>query len=111
MISSKENTETSLKFKLDRIKNEKNDEIARLKEALAAIKQELAESNLKNDEKSINSRTELVAETESRVLHLRKIASDIEATLSEEIKNLNEIIAKKDAEITFLLECDKKQIE
>jgi hypothetical protein len=65
---------------------------------------------LKNDEKSINSRTDLIAETEARVLHLRKLASDIESTLLEEIQNLNETVAKKDAEITFLLQCDKQQI-
>lgn len=52
-----------------------------------------------------------MTETENRVAHLRKLASDIESTLLEEIKNLNEVIAKKDGEIAFLLDCDKRQIE
>ncbi len=42
---------------------------------------------------------------------MRSLASGIEATLLEEIGNLNEVISKKDAEIAFLIECDRKQIE
>lgn len=58
---------------------------------------------MKNDERAVHNRTLLVTETENRVAHLRQLASDVESTLLEEIKNLNEVIAKKDAEIAFLL--------
>ena len=39
LISSKEVSEDSLKYKLDRMKGEKNDEIERLKKGLAALKE------------------------------------------------------------------------
>jgi len=53
----------------------------------------------------------LIQETEDRVLHLRNLSSETEATLLEEIKSLNETLRSKDAEITLLLKVDKEQIE
>ena len=59
----------------------------------------------------VNQRTLLIEQTESRVSQVRQLTLDIEATLLEEINNLNETIAKKDSEIAFLLASDKRQIE
>lgn len=42
---------------------------------------------------------------------MRKLTLDIENALLEEIRNLNETVHKKDKEINYLLEFDKKQIE
>ena len=53
----------------------------------------------------------MIQETEDRVLHLRNLSSETEATLLEEIKSLNETLRSKDAEITLLLKVDKEQIE
>jgi len=100
-----------LRYKLDKIKNEKNDEINRLKANLSALKNELSASNLKNDEKLVADRNQLVEETENRIVHVRKLTLDIENALLEEIRNLNETVQKKDKEINYLLEFDKKQIE
>ena len=100
-----------MRYKLDKIKNEKNDEINRLKANLSALKNELSASNLKNDEKLVADRNQLVEETENRIVHVRKLTLDIENALLEEIRNLNEIVQKKDKEINYLLEFDKKQIE
>jgi regulator of replication initiation timing len=36
---------------------------------------------------------------------------DIENTLLEEVRNLSETVTKKDAEISYLIECDRKQIQ
>lgn len=100
-----------MRYKLDKIKNEKNDEINRLKANLSALKNELSASNLKNDEKLVADRNQLVEETENRIVHVRKLTLDIENALLEEIRNLNETVQKKDKEINYLLEFDKKQIE
>ena len=100
-----------MRYKLDKIKNEKNDEINRLKTNLSALKNELSASNLKNDEKLVADRNQLVEETENRIVHVRKLTLDIENALLEEIRNLNETVQKKDKEINYLLEFDKKQIE
>lgn len=100
-----------MRYKLDKIKNEKNDEIDRLKANLSALKNELSASNLKNDEKLVADRNQLVEETENRIVHVRKLTLDIENALLEEIRNLNETVQKKDKEINYLLEFDKKQIE
>ena len=59
-IASRENTEKSLKFKLDKIKGEKNDEINRLKEALAQLKEEFSQTTMKNDEKLAAQRALLI---------------------------------------------------
>lgn len=77
LISSKENTEKSLKFKLEKIKSEKNDEINRLKEALGAIKMELSTANQQNDERVTNQRTQLIEQTEDRISHVRQLTLDI----------------------------------
>ena len=41
---------------------------------------------------------------------MRRLAQLIEQTLVEEINNLNETLRKKNDEINFLTECDKKQL-
>ena len=110
VISNKEIAEDSLRYKLDKIKNEKNDEINRLKANLSALKNELSANNIKNDEKLVAHRNQLVEETENRIVHVRKLTLDIENALLEEIRNLNETVEKKDKEINYLLESDKKQI-
>lgn len=111
LISSKEIVESSLKFKIDKIKTEKNEEISRLKELLSSLKAELSSTNLRNEEKKASIRTSLIEETESRIAHVRNLAQDIENTLLEEIRNLNETVTKKDAEIRFLLDVDLRQIK
>lgn len=50
-------------------------------------------------------------DTEERIAAVRTLTLNIENTLLEEIRNLNEIIAKKDAEIAFLIEADKRQLQ
>ena len=42
---------------------------------------------------------------------MRKLANLVEDTLMEEIKDLNETLTKKNEEINFLIECDKRQLE
>ena len=110
VISNKEIAEDALKYKLEKIKAEKNEEIGRLKDNLAALKDQLSSANLHNDSKLVSARTNLVEETDDRIAHVRKLSLDIENTLMEEIRNLNETVAKKDAEIAYLLRCDKDQI-
>lgn len=75
------------------------------------LKEELSRSNLKNDDKVLNQRIQLVQDTEERIAAVRTLTLNIENTLLEEIRNLNEIIAKKDAEIAFLIEADKRQLQ
>ena len=70
-----------MRYKLDKIKDEKNDEIDRLKANLSALKNELSASNLKNDEKLVADRNQLVEETENRIVHVRKLTLDIENAL------------------------------
>lgn len=60
VISSKETAEDGLKFKLGRIKQEKDDEIKRLKESLSALRAQLSEASLKNDDKLVQNRSRLV---------------------------------------------------
>lgn len=61
------------------------------------LKTEISQNNQKNDQKVINHRTQLIEETQSRLSNVRSLTLDIENTLIEQIKNLNEIVAKKDA--------------
>lgn len=61
------------------------------------LKTELSQNNQKNDQRVINHRTQLIEETQSRLSNVRSLTLDIENTLIEQIKNLNEIVAKKDA--------------
>ena len=110
VISNKEIAEDALKYKLDKIKTEKNDEIKRLKENLAALKEQLSNANIQNDEKLVKARDLLVEETDNRIVHVRKLTLDVENSLLEEIKNLNETVEKKDAEIAYLLNCDRNEI-
>ena len=66
---------------------------------------------MRNDGELVNQRTQFINETENRIVHVRKLTLDIENTLLEEIRNLNETISKKDAEIAYLLKCDKEEIQ
>ena len=81
LISNKEVSEDSLKYKLDKMKGEKNDEIERLKKGLAALKDQLSQANLKNDGELVKQRTDFINETENRIVHVRKLTLDIENTL------------------------------
>ena len=72
---------------------------------------ELSTASQQNDERVSKQRTELIEQTENRISHVRQLTLDIENTLIEEINNLNETVAKKDAEIAFLITADKRQIE
>lgn len=93
------------------IKSEKNSEIARLKELVSSLKDELGTTHVENEEASREARGQLIGETESRIGNVRRLAQLIEDTLQEEINNLNTTLSKKNDEIAFLLECDKKQLE
>lgn len=42
--------------------------------------------------------------------NVRRLGQLIEETLVEEINNLNETLRKKNEEIAFLIECDRKQL-
>lgn len=110
-ISLKEVTEGSLAAKLEHIKNEKNSEIARLKELVSSLKDELGTTHVETEEAARAARAQLIEETESRVGNVRRLAQLIEDTLLEEINNLNAALTKKNDEIAFLLECDKRQLE
>ena len=49
-----------MKFKLDRIKDEKNEEINRLKTNLTELKKECSNASQRNDERVINQRSQLI---------------------------------------------------
>jgi len=53
----------------------------------------------------------LITETENRIGNVRQLGQLIEETLLEEVNNLNETLRKKNQEINFLIECDKRQLE
>lgn len=103
--------ESALAAKLEHIKGEKNSEIARLKELVSSLRDELGETHVQSEEAARQSRSQLISETESRIGNVRRLAQLIEDTLHEEISNLNKALTKKSEEIDFLLECDKKQLE
>ena len=68
-----------------------------MKEALAELKKEFTQANMNNDDKLASQRAQLIESTESRIAHVRDLTQDIENTLMEEIKNLNETVARKDS--------------
>ena len=109
-IAHKEVAESSLAAKLEHIKGEKNAEIARLKELVSSLKDELGSTNVSNEEAARQARSQLISETEGRVGNLRRLAQLIEDTLQAEIVSLNATLAKKNEEIAFLLESDKRQL-
>ena len=110
-ISHKEVSEGSLAAKLEHIKGEKNSEIARLKELVSSLKEELGSSHVESEEAARQARSQLISETEGRIGNVRRLAQLIEETLQAEIVSLNASLAKKNEEIAFLLESDKRQLE
>lgn len=109
-ITLQEIVESALAAKLEHIKGEKNSEISRLKELTTGLKDELGDTHVKNEEDARTARAQLINETENRIDNVRRLAQLIEQTLIEEINNLNETLRKKNDEINFLTECDKKQL-
>ena len=103
--------ESSLSAKLEHIKGEKNSEIARLKELISSLKDELGNTHVQNEESARQARSQLITETEGRVSNVRRLAQLIEETLQAEIVSLNATLAKKNEEIAFLIESDKIQLQ
>jgi len=66
------------------------------------------EEKQSKDSKLIESRTQLVDETETRIKHVRDLAATIEEALMCEIRNLNEALRKKDEELAYILAADRK---
>ena len=110
-ITMKEVIEATLAAKLEHIKKEKNAEINRLKELVSGLRDEVGQSHCTSEDRARKSRGDLITETEDRIANVRSLAQLIEDTLMEEINNLNTTLAKKNDEINFLTECDKKQLE
>lgn len=110
-IAHKEISEASLAAKLEHIKGEKNSEIARLKELVSSLKDELGTTHVESESAAREARGQLISETEGRIGNVRRLAQLIEETLQAEIDSLNATLAKKDEEIAFLLASDKKQLE
>jgi hypothetical protein len=110
-INLKEITESSLSAKLEHIKGEKNSEIARLKELISSLKDELGSTHVQNEEAARQARSQLISETEGRVSNVRRLAQLIEETLQAEVVSLNATLAKKNEEIAFLIESDKIQLQ
>jgi hypothetical protein len=75
---------------------------------LGDLRKELMQEKQAKDTKLIESRTQLVDETETRIKHVRDLAATIEETLMCEIRNLNEALRKKDEELAYVLAADKK---
>ena len=73
--------ESSLSAKLEHIKGEKNSEIARLKELISSLKDELGNTHVQNEESARQARSQLITETEGRVSNVRRLAQLIEETL------------------------------
>lgn len=86
-----------MKFKLDSIKNSKNDEIDHLRNLTKQLKDELSALNNSTDARVVAIRTDLINQTESRIENVRKLASDIEECLMNEIRNLNETLSTKNS--------------
>lgn len=86
-----------MKFKLDSIKNSKNDEIDHLRNLTKQLKDELSALNSSTDARVVAIRTDLINQTESRIENVRNLASDIEECLMNEIRNLNETLSTKNS--------------
>lgn len=78
-----------MKFKLDSIRNSKNEEVDYLRNLTNQLKDELSALNNSTDSRVVSIRTDLVNQTESRIENVRKLANDIEECLMNEIRNLN----------------------
>ena len=85
----KEVIESSLSTKLEHIRKEKNNEINRLKTLVTGLRDELGETHCQNEDKARKARNDVITETEDRLGNVRKLASLIEDTMMEEIKDLN----------------------
>jgi hypothetical protein len=77
-IDIKDNIEAGLKYKLERTKEDSDNEVNRLKGLMEQLRKELLEEKQFKDTKVIEHRTQLVSETESRIKHVRNLASTIE---------------------------------
>lgn len=86
-----------MKFKLDSIKNSKNDEIDHFRNLTKQLKDELSALNSSTDARVVAIRTDLINQTESRIENVRKLTSDIEECLMNEIRNLNETLSTKNS--------------
>lgn len=78
---------------------------------MSRLRDDLGKSHSTSEDKARKSRSDLITETEDRIANVRSLAQLIEDTLMEEINNLNNTLTKKNEEINFLIECDKKQLE
>lgn len=87
--------ESSLAAKLEHIKGEKNSEIARLKDLVGALRDELGENSNKNEGRARQAREDVIGETEDRIANVRQLSQLIEETLVEEINDLNSTLARK----------------
>lgn len=106
----KEVIESALATKLQHIKREKNTEIARLKDLVSDLRDQLGQTHNQNQSNARQARNDLITETESRISNVRKLAQLIEETMMEEINSLNATLAKKNTEINFLTACDRRQL-
>lgn len=86
-----------MKFKLDSIKNTKNEEVDYLKNLTNQLKDEISTLNSTTDSRVVSIRTDLINQTESRIENVRKLANDIEECLMNEIRNLNETLSTKNS--------------
>ena len=86
-----------MKFKLDSIRNSKNEEVDYPRNLTNQLKDELSALNNSTDTRVVSIRTDLVNQTESRIENVRKLANDIEECLMNEIRNLNETLSAKNS--------------
>ena len=78
---------------------------------MSGLRDDIGQSHCASEDRARKSRSDLITETEDRIANVRSLAQLIEDTLMEEVKNLNNTLTKKNEEINFLTECDKKQLE
>lgn len=86
-----------MKFKLDSIRNSKNEEVDYLRNLTNQLKDEISTLNSTTDSRVVSIRTDLINQTESRIENVRKLANDIEECLMNEIRNLNETLSTKNS--------------
>ena len=95
---------------MEKIKADKNQEIDRLKQSVNELRSQLTSTKKDSDNKLTNCRIKLVEETNGRIEHVRTLTKAIEEALLAEIQSLNETIRKKDSEIQYLIDCDRKSM-
>lgn len=86
-----------MKFKLDSIRNSKNEEVDYLRNLTNQLKDEISTLNNTTDSRVVSIRTDLINQTESRIENVRMLANDIEECLMNEIRNLNETLSAKNS--------------